>query len=72
VLGTDNALWWRTTTSGWKSLGGTLAAGSSPAATSLGNGQVDVFVLGTDNGFWWQTTTNSGASWSGWMSVGGI
>jgi hypothetical protein len=77
VQGTDSSLWYKTTTnngaswSSWTPLSGTLAAGSSPAATSSGTGVIDVFVLGTDNGLWWQTTTNNGTSWSGWTFIGG-
>jgi len=76
VQGSDNALWWQTTTdsgvtwSGWLSLGGVLA--SSPAVTSPANFVIDVFVQGSDNNFWWQKTTNNGVTWSGWTYADGI
>jgi hypothetical protein len=38
------------TWSGWENLGGKLT--SSPAATSPGTGQIDVFVRGTDGALW--------------------
>ncbi len=76
VQGTDNALWWQSTTdngttwSGWNSLGGVLA--SAPAVTSSSSGVMDVFVLGSDDSFWWQNTASSGTTWSGWTYADGI
>ena len=50
-------------------LGGALT--SSPAATSPGNGLIDVFVRGTDNALWERKTTNGGTTWSSWYKIGG-
>ena len=77
VRGTDGALWHKWTTnsgttwSGWKSLGGQVAAGTGPAACSWGAGRLDVFVQGTDGALWHKWSTNNGATWSKWESLGG-
>ncbi len=74
VRGTDNAIWEKTTTNGgsswsnWASLGGQIASGTGPAASSSGS-RLDVFVQGT-NGAMYQKTWN-GTSWSNWISLGG-
>jgi hypothetical protein len=72
VAGNDSALWYKTlngtTWSNATSLGGVLATGSGPAATSSG-GTTYVFVTGTDHAVWYKTTTSGG--WSGWNSLGG-
>jgi peptidoglycan/xylan/chitin deacetylase (PgdA/CDA1 family) len=69
-----HTLWhkhWNSTTgwSAWEDLGGVLT--SSPAATSLGNGVVHVFVRGSDGALWGRYTTNGGAYWSNWYKIGG-
>jgi 5-hydroxyisourate hydrolase-like protein (transthyretin family) len=73
VTGSDNALWYKTwngaTWSSATSLGGVLT--SSPAATSPGNGVIDVFVRGGAGALYEKTTTNGGTSWSNWISLGG-
>jgi len=75
VRGSDNALWYKywtgTTWTTATSLGGVLAAGSSPAATSPGTNAIDVFVQGTNGAVYEKTTTNNGTTWSGWTSLGG-
>jgi hypothetical protein len=75
VRGSDNALWYKywtgTTWTAATSLGGVLAAGSAPAATSPGTSAIDVFVQGTNGAVYEKTTTNSGATWSGWTFLGG-
>ena len=74
VRGTDGALWERTTTNGggswctWTSLGGQIASGTGPAASSSGAGRLDVFVEGTNGALYQKTWTGS---WSGWQSLGG-
>jgi thiol-disulfide isomerase/thioredoxin len=71
--GTGDAVWWKhwtgTTWTASTSLGGILT--SPPAATSPGNGLIDVFVRGTDGVLYEKTTTNGGGSWSNWISLGG-
>jgi hypothetical protein len=74
VQGADRTLWhtqYRSGSgwSGWQSLGGALT--SSPAATSPGNGIIDVFVRGTNGALYEKTTTDGGNTWSTWTSLGG-
>ncbi|MGD0171580.1 MAG: hypothetical protein ABSB81_05605 [Halobacteriota archaeon] len=74
VTGTDHALYQSWSNNGvqspsWVNLGGYLT--SSPAATSPGNGVIDVFVRGTNGALYERTTTNGGATWSSWASLGG-
>jgi hypothetical protein len=76
VAGNASALWYKTwdgtTWSNATSLGGVLAAGSGPAATSSG-GTTYVFVTGTDNAVWYKTSTGgTSGGWSGWHSLGGV
>src|SRR5207302_2625567 len=49
----------------WGRVGGRLAA--APAATSWGNGRLDVLVRGTDSALWhfWTTTGQGPWSWEG-------
>ena len=54
--------------SSWQSLGGVLT--SSPAATSPGTGQVNVFARGSDGAVYQRYWPNAG-SWSNWIGVGG-
>ena len=73
VRGTDGAIWERTTTNGgttwsnWASLGGQLASGTGPAASSQGS-RLDVFAEGTNGALYQKTSTGS---WSGWINLGG-
>lgn len=53
----------------WVRLGGHLAAGSGPSATSTVPGTLDVVVHGTDSALWHGTLT--GTTWSGFASLGG-
>ncbi len=74
VTGTDHALYQQWSDNGvqspsWVNLGGYLTSG--PAATSPGNGVIDVFVRGTNGALYERTTTNGGATWSSWASLGG-
>ncbi|MBJ7598358.1 PQQ-binding-like beta-propeller repeat protein [Candidatus Nephthysia bennettiae] len=55
-------------TSGWQTVGGTLA--SAPDSATWGGGHVDVFARGTDAGLW--TNSRDGGRWSGWAPLGGI
>ncbi len=71
VQGTDHALWHRHYQSGsgwssWDSLGGYLT--SSPAATSSGNGRIDVVVRGSNGALYQRSWTGS---WSNWIPLGG-
>jgi hypothetical protein len=75
VPGTDRALWHRSYTaqsgwSGWDSLKGVLARGTSPSVSSLRPGSLDVFVVGTTGSLyhkWYRETTG----WSEWEDLGG-
>jgi hypothetical protein len=71
VRGSDNALWYKTSTNGvwsdWQSLGGALS--SAPAVASWGGDRLDVFVRGTDNALW---HLYFDGSWSAWESLGGV
>jgi hypothetical protein len=74
VTGTDHALYQSWSNNGvqspsWVNLGGKLT--SSPAATSPGNGVIDVFVRGTNGALYEKTTTDGGTTWSNWASLGG-
>ncbi|MGZ4923258.1 MAG: hypothetical protein ACXV5H_04715, partial [Halobacteriota archaeon] len=75
VRGTDGAVWTRATTdggstwSGWKGLGGALAAGTGPAAYAWGDTRIGWMVTGTDNRLWHMWTDSSGTH--GWESLGG-
>jgi len=71
AVDTSSHVWWNQSVnqSSWTSLGG--SATSSPAATTLSNGVIYVFVRGTDGALWEKTTTNNGATWSSWHSLGG-
>jgi hypothetical protein len=76
VAGNDSALWYKTWNgAAWSnatSLGGVLATGSGPAATSSG-GTTYVFAHGTDNAVWYMTSTGgTSGGWSGWHSLGGV
>jgi hypothetical protein len=51
----------------WFSLGGQLASGTGPAASSQGS-RLDVFVEGTTGALYQKTSTGS---WSGWQNLGG-
>jgi hypothetical protein len=74
--GTDNAVWYKdwngTAWSSWNSLGGVLAAGSSPAATSPASSAIDVFAQSTNGAVYEKTTANGGTTWGGWASLGGV
>jgi hypothetical protein len=61
--GTDNALWYRTPTVSWKSLGGILTSG--PAAATVGN-DVYIVVRGMEKITFFRTLTNT------WVNIGGI
>jgi len=69
VVGTNNALYYKTQTSSgsntwsqWISLSGDLRDGTSPAVTANSDGRLEVFVIGTDNQLWhkWQTSVGTG------------
>jgi hypothetical protein len=71
VAGTTGNLWYRANSGSgwgpWTSLGGVLAA--SPAAASLGAGQVRVFGRGIDGQLWSRELTDG--TWSPWTAHGG-
>jgi hypothetical protein len=71
VTGLTGELWYRANSGGgwgpWTSLGGYLTA--SPAAASLGGGQVRVFGRGMQGELWSRELTNG--HWSGWTAHGG-
>jgi hypothetical protein len=71
VVGLDGQLFYRSNAgsgwSAWAALGGYLTA--SPAAASLGAGQVRVFGRGLDGQLWSRELT--GGTWSGWTAHGG-
>lgn len=76
IRGADNALYLKISPNGvtWPSaeasLGGVLA--SAPAATSPGNGVIEVFVRGTDGRLYEKASTDHGVTWSPeWISLGG-
>jgi hypothetical protein len=76
IRGADNALYLKISPNGvtWPStevsLGGVLA--SAPAATSPGNGVIEVFSRGTDGRLYEKASTDHGATWSPkWISLGG-
>jgi hypothetical protein len=64
VTNCDSNTW-----SGWESLGGVAATGSSPSAASSNSGWLDAFVLGTDNRVW--TRTWRGSGWTAFAPLGG-
>jgi hypothetical protein len=79
VVGTNNALYYKTQTSAnsstwsssWASLGGTIKADTSPAVARNDDGRLQVFVVGTNNQLDYRTQTSAGSStWSGWTSLG--
>ncbi len=58
---------------GWETLGGVIPGDPSafsigPAAVSLGQGLLDVFVHGSDDAIWHRSY---GGQWSNWESLGG-
>ena len=62
--GTDNALWHRTTTTPWKSLGGVLTSGVSAAAAGT---DVYIFARGSNKqNTYYRTLTQP------WVNIGGI
>jgi hypothetical protein len=73
IRGTDNALWWATSTNGgsswsaWSSLKGVLT--SAPGATATKAGEIGVFVAGSDGAVWYKHYLSG--SWNTWASVGG-
>jgi hypothetical protein len=71
VAGLTGELWYRANSGSgwgpWTGLGGYLTA--SPAAASLGNGEVRVFGRGLDGQLWSRELTSGG--WSGWTAGGG-
>jgi hypothetical protein len=76
VRGGDGALWVKSGEmgqscngiwTGWQSLGGQIALGTGPAASSYGS-RFDVFVQGTDGAVWHRGYTGT---WSNWQSLGG-
>jgi hypothetical protein len=54
--------------SAWKSLGGVCS--SAPAASSAGNGRVDVFVRGSGNAFFHRAY--AGNTWTDYENIGGV
>ena len=62
-IGIDGAMWYRTRSSGWRSLGG--AFHSEPTAVRHA-GDSYVFAVGVDDALWYRTPT------SGWASLGGL
>jgi hypothetical protein len=76
VPGTDQALWHRFYTaqrgwSGWETLGGVLAKGTSPSVSSLRAGSLDIFVVGTDNALYHKWYNETAGGWSGWEVLSG-
>jgi len=75
VCGTDNVLWWTTSTNGggswgtWASLKGVLTSAPGATATTEANHQIGVFVRGTDGAVWYKHYVSG--SWNSWTSVGG-
>jgi hypothetical protein len=73
--GGNGALWSRNTVKGldtwdsWHNLGGYLAPGIGPAASSWDNG-VDVFVVGGNHALW-NKQFSTYANWKEWLSIGG-
>jgi hypothetical protein len=71
--GNNNELYWKhsgncgATWSRWTSLGGQTT--SNPAASSVKQGTIDLFVRGTDNAL--HTRHLSGDTWSRWTNLGG-
>ncbi|MGH9987984.1 MAG: hypothetical protein ACRD8W_28935, partial [Nitrososphaeraceae archaeon] len=81
VVGTNNALYYKTQTSAgsstwsssWTPLGGGIKADTSPAVARNSDGKLQVFVVGTNNQLYYKTqTTAGGSTWStSWTSLGG-
>ena len=80
VVGTNNALYYKTQTSpgsntwsGWNFLGGGIAQGSSPEVAINSDGRLQVFVVGTNSALYYKTQTSSGSNtWSSsWTYLGG-
>ena len=75
IRGTDNAMWWATSTNGgsswsaWSSLKGTLTSAPGATATKETNYQFGVFVRGSDGAIWYKHYISGG--WDSWTSVGG-
>ena len=64
MIGTDNALYYKTQTaadssstlmSSWTSLGGAIRADTSPAVARNNDGRLQVFMIGTDNALYYKT-----------------
>ena len=53
----------------WIPLGGQIASGTAPAASSWGSGHLDLFVEGTNGALYRKSCT--GSTWSGWENLGG-
>ena len=62
-IGVDGALWYRTRTAGWQSLGG--AFNSEPTAVTF-DGDTYVFAVGIDDALWYRTPG------TGWATLGGL
>jgi len=81
VVGTHNALYYKTQTSAgsstwsssWTPLGGGIKADTSPAVARNNDGGLQVFVVGTNNQLYYKTQTSAGSgTWSSsWTSLGG-
>jgi hypothetical protein len=71
--GTSGSLYEKTSTNGggswsnWAPLGGQIASGTGPAASSQGS-HLGLFVEGTTGALYQKTWTGS---WSGWVNLGG-
>jgi hypothetical protein len=55
----------------WRSLGGSVAAGSQPAAVYFGDDREAVFVRGPDDHVHWRRSGDCGATWGRWSDLGG-
>ena len=68
----DGALWNRywdgDSWHGWESLGGSLASGCTPAASSWGSDRLDVFATGVDGSTWHRYW--DGTRWVEWARLG--
>jgi uncharacterized protein YkwD len=69
VTGTDNRLYWRTSSQGWVAFSGVSCTGH-PAAASAGTTSYVACHNSSDNALW--HATNTGSGWGTFTSLGGV
>jgi hypothetical protein len=69
ACGTDHAIWSRTLTKGWSSVGGKVIADPGAAYRNAAPNTLYLFGRGADGALWMRTRVDS--AWGTWTSLGG-